>query len=140
MAYVAKKLSDTLAVSPQPELRDFEAIAKEGFKCVINNRPDGEAADQPGHDAAGQAARAAGLEYHYLPVTGSGITEDDIAAFARLVSDAQGPVLAHCASGGRSALLWALSATEVPAAEAVARAGAVGIDLSSQAGRIGSRR
>jgi len=140
MAYVAKKLTDTLAVSPQPELQDFEAIAKDGFVRVINNRPDGEAADQPDHLAAEQAARAAGLEYHYLPVTGPGITEDDIAAFARLISDAQGPVLAHCASGGRSALLWALAATEVPTADAIARAGAVGIDLSSQAGRIGGRR
>ena len=43
--------------------------AAAGFKSVINNRPDFEGGpDQPTNAAIEAAARAAGLEYAFLPV------------------------------------------------------------------------
>ena len=53
-----------------------------------------------------QAAQAAGLAYHYLPVISGQITPEQVAEFARLVNAAPGPVLAFCRSGARSTNIW----------------------------------
>lgn len=135
-----KALSESLSVAGQPSLEDFPAIAEAGFKTVICNRPDGEAAGQPDHEAAQKAAEAAGLAYHYLPVTAPTLGEADIAAFARLLEASPKPILAHCASGGRSSLLWALADNSVSAEDALARTAEAGYDLSGQAGRIAAAR
>jgi len=85
------------------------AIAAHGFHTVINNRPDGEGgAEQPTSQAMAQAAQAAGLAYHYLPVISGQITPQQVAEFAALVKAAPGPVLAFCRSGARSTNLWHL--------------------------------
>jgi len=133
-------ISANLSVGPQPALADFAALAEAGFKTVVTNRPDGEAAEQPDHGEAEEAADAAGLTYHYLPVTADSIGEEDIAAFHRLLAESPTPVFAHCASGTRSALLWALGASDLSAREAIDRAAEAGIDLSGHAARLATRR
>jgi uncharacterized protein (TIGR01244 family) len=100
------KITDRLSVAKQPEVRDFAAIAQQGFTTVINNRPDGEDAAQPGSAAEQQAAREAGLGYVHIPVTVETISEADIKGFQQ--SLAAGPVVAHCKSGLRSLTLWTL--------------------------------
>lgn len=47
---------------------DLGAIAAQGFKTLICNRPDGEGADQPTHRELAHAAAALGMTLHYLPV------------------------------------------------------------------------
>jgi len=133
-------LNETLSVGSQPALADFETLAEAGFKTVIANRPDGEATDQPDHSEAEAAAKAAGLTYHYLPVKADSITEEEIDAFGRLLAESSAPVFAHCATGMRSALLWALAATDMAAREAIASAAKAGIDLSKHSARIEARR
>ena len=56
--------------------------------------------------AAEAAARAAGLEYAWLPVIPGQFTADEIAAMAALVARLPGPVLAFCRSGARAANLY----------------------------------
>ena len=103
-----KALADDLTVSGQLGLDDFEALARHGVRLVINNRPDGEAPGQlTGSEAAGAAARA-GLAYRHLPVTFAALRSDDVKRFGAALAEADGPVHAHCASGLRSANLWAL--------------------------------
>lgn len=102
-------IESRLSVSGQPNEADIADLAGKGFALLINNRPEGEEPGQLGTEAEAAAAQAAGLAYLHLPVTGPGITLDDIAQFRDAVEGASGPVLAHCRSGTRSLTLWALS-------------------------------
>ncbi|MFP1681121.1 TIGR01244 family sulfur transferase [Alloalcanivorax sp. C16-1] len=107
-------LTPDLAVSPQLRPEDMAALARAGFRVVINNRPDGEGEDQPDHRTMEQAARAAGLEYHYQPVVASEINDDDARRFAELVRQQPGPVLAFCRTGNRCGKLWERAQTLNP--------------------------
>jgi uncharacterized protein (TIGR01244 family) len=99
------------ATAPQLQPADMAAVAAQGFKTVINNRPDGEGgAEQPLSADVAAAAQAAGLQYHYLPVVGGQITSDQAQAMATLLAAAPAPVLAFCRSGARSTQLRQLAA------------------------------
>ncbi|WP_019906566.1 TIGR01244 family sulfur transferase [Methylobacterium sp. 77] len=102
-------IDSRLSVSGQPDEAEIASLPASGFALLINNRPDGEEPGQPGNAAEAKAAEAAGLAYLHLPVTGPGITRDEIARFREAVDGASGPVIAHCRSGTRSITLWALS-------------------------------
>jgi len=107
MSISVSQHTEHFATAPQISPQDMAAIAAHGFHTVINNRPDGEGGpDQPTSQAMAQAARAAGLAYHYLPVISGQITPEQVAEFTRLVSAAPGPVLAFCRSGARSTNIW----------------------------------
>jgi uncharacterized protein (TIGR01244 family) len=81
--------------------------AREGFKSVINNRPDFEhGPDQPTSAAIEAAAVAAGLQYRHLPVSGGYQSPEEIAEFARLLAELPHPILAFCRSGARSTRLY----------------------------------
>ena len=57
--------------------------ARAGFKSVVNNRPDHEhGPGQPTSAEIEAAARAAGLEYRFLPVASGYQSPEEIAAFA----------------------------------------------------------
>ena len=49
-------LTGELSVAPQIAAHDLKALHEAGFKSVICNRPDGEAADQPTFDEIERAA------------------------------------------------------------------------------------
>jgi sulfide:quinone oxidoreductase len=55
------------------------------------------------------AAKAAGLNYDYLPVISGQITEPQARKFAELLAIRHGPVLAFCRSGARSQHLYRLA-------------------------------
>lgn len=101
-------IDSRLSVSGQPDLAEISAMPARGVVTLINNRPDGEEAGQPGSRAEAEAAEAAGLSYLHLPVTGATITRADIALFREAVEASPGPVIAHCRSGTRSLTLWVL--------------------------------
>jgi len=104
-----RKLTDTIYVSPQIGLDEVAEAARIGIKLIINNRPEGESDDQlPGPEVEA-AARTVGVGYVAIPVTHSGFSEPQVAAMAKALNEAEGPVLAYCRSGTRSTLLWALS-------------------------------
>ncbi len=102
------KITDQLSVAAQPDVASFAALKAEGYASVVNARPDGEEPGQPGNEAENRAARAAGLGYDFVPVTGPTITEADIRAFQQVVAKAKGPVFAHCKGGTRALTLHAL--------------------------------
>ena len=81
--------------------------ARAGFRSVVNNRPDFEhGPQQPTNAAIEAAARAAGLEYRFLPVESGYQSPEEIAAFAQLLKDLPRPILAFCRSGARSTRLY----------------------------------
>ena len=126
------KVTEEFFVAAQPDRNDIGDLAGQGFRTVINNRPDGEAADQPSHAEMRTAAERLGLEYRYIPVKTATITMSDVEAQAKAVRDCPRPVVAHCRSGTRSYLLWAadrvLKGGEDPE-RLVANAAESGIDL-----------
>jgi uncharacterized protein (TIGR01244 family) len=99
-------LTDTVAASPQIQPQDMASVAAAGFAVVINNRPDGEALEQPSSEELAAAAKAAGLEYHYCPVNAFNYPGDRLEEMAAAFADESRPVFAFCRSGTRSANLW----------------------------------
>ncbi len=104
-------LSEQLATAPQVRLEDLRGIAAAGFIGVINNRPDGEGADQPSSTELEAEAKRLGLAYWHVPVVPGAMTDADVRAFAAALREADGPVLAFCRTGNRSAALWKASRT-----------------------------
>ncbi len=99
---------------------DIAEVAALGFRSILSNLPDGESARHPGSGEEAALARAAGLGFRHVPATklevlGERVMEGVAAAAAEL----EGPILAHCASGLRSALAWAAAAARVQPAEQV---------------------
>ena len=128
-----RKVTDDFAVAPQIDLSDVAEAAGQGFCLLINNRPDGEAPDQPTSAQVEAAARAAGLDYVHIPVRG-GPTLEQVEAMRTALAQAKGPALAFCRSGTRSIVTWTLGqarAGDRPP-EALLRLGAqAGYDLSA---------
>ena len=133
-----KRINDSISVSPQVSVADVVAIKAAGFTAIINNRPDGEAPDQPSGEAIRAAAEATGLAYHYIPLGRDGVTPDMVAKTREALEGSAGPVFAYCRSGTRSTTLWALSQSgRKPAAEIISEAAGAGYDLSHLAGHLG---
>jgi uncharacterized protein (TIGR01244 family) len=107
MALTFTWLTPEFATAGQLSADDIAQAAAAGFRSVINNRPDFEGGPgQPTHDQLEAAARAAGLEYRYLPVPPAGHTVDQARAMVELVDSLPKPVLAFCRTGRRSGALY----------------------------------
>jgi sulfide:quinone oxidoreductase len=131
------KVTDALSVSPQIGAEDMAAIRDAGFRAIICNRPDGEGADQPNFEEIEAAAKKAGLEARYLPVTSGMVRDADAESFGQALMELPGPVLAYCRTGTRSATLWSLSqAKSRPVPEILAATKAAGYDMAGVARRI----
>ena len=135
-------VTEKLAVSPQPKLSDFQELKRLGFTTIVNNRPDGEDPNQLGSAAEEAAARAAGLGYVHIPVTSTGMTEDDARLLKETIEQAPGPVVAHCRSGARSFYLWVLSGDldSLSDEELLAKARELGVDTNAARTWLAARR
>ena len=102
-----RPLTDDVCVAPQLTPEAMAEAARQGFRSVINNRPDFEhGPGQPTNADIEAAALAAGLAYRFLPVDGGHQTPQEIAQFAQLLRELPHPVLAFCRSGARSTRLF----------------------------------
>ena len=70
-----------ISVCPQIMPEDVPDIAQQGFRSIICNRPDGEAADQPTFEEIEAAAKKFGLEVRYQPITAGKVQDEDADAF-----------------------------------------------------------
>ncbi len=104
------RITDGVFVAPQITAADVALAAQQGLRTIVNNRPDGESADQPDGATIAAAATAAGLAYVAIPVDHTGFNLDQVTAMAAALE--QGPLLAYCRSGTRSCNLWALAAAK----------------------------
>jgi uncharacterized protein (TIGR01244 family) len=127
-----RQVTDDYAVAPQIAPEDVAAAAAQGFKLIINNRPDGEQPGQPDSATMQAAATAAGVDYLYNPVRG-GPTPEQIEIQTDAVANAKGPVLAFCRSGTRSIVTWSVGQAQSgarPRDELVRLGADAGYDLS----------
>lgn len=103
------QLSPKLSVRPQLLPHEVAEVAAGGFKGIINNRPDGEAPDQPRSEELEAEAKRHGLGYWHIPIVPGQATEEDARAFAAALDAAEGPVVAFCRTGNRSSGLWKMT-------------------------------
>src|SRR5580700_10122576 len=77
-------------------------------------------------------AESHGIAYHHIPVTMASLSGADVEAFAEVLKTAPTPIVAHCRSGTRSALLWALARMRDGAdpGSLIAEAARHGIDIA----------
>lgn len=115
-------ITSDFAISPQITLDDLPAIARDGYRTLLCNRPEGEDSAQPSAEATRQAAEAAGLTFLTLPVATRDIAPEDARRMASLLAAAPKPVLAYCRSGSRAEALWrAAQALTMPGSASSAR-------------------
>jgi uncharacterized protein (TIGR01244 family) len=77
-----RQITPSFWASPQITPAEVAEAAALGFALIINNRPEGEAADQtPGSEIA-DATRAAGMEYQAIPISGGGFDQGQLRAMA----------------------------------------------------------
>lgn len=103
-----RRLTDAYSVAPQIAPEDLAAVKAMGFVLVIDNRPDAEIPGDLQAIAMAEAARAAGLGFAANPITPGQFTPDLVARQRATIEAAGGPVLAYCASGNRSTVVWEL--------------------------------
>ncbi|MBY6091569.1 protein tyrosine phosphatase family protein [Pseudooceanicola sp. 502str34] len=133
-----RHITPRYSVSPQILPEDLPAIKAAGFTRVICNRPDAENPPELQAAAMAEAAQAAGLDFVVLPLTHQTMTPENIAKQEALVAEAEGPVLAYCASGTRCSVIWSLgqAAQGVPADEILTATAKAGYDLSQLRPRL----
>jgi sulfide:quinone oxidoreductase len=124
-------ITPDFAVAAALSEKDFAKLAAMGFKSVLSNLPDGELQAHPTSGQASFLARQAGLDYRHVPLAKLDIfSERTVESVGRALSELPGPVLAHCASGLRSAIAWAAVAVRSEPADAVlARLRSAGLEL-----------
>lgn len=135
------RVSMHLALSGVLAAEDFARLAAQGFRSVVSVRPDQEDANQiTGRAEAVQAWRT-GLQFRHVPVTFSELFRDDrIEALADALASLEAPILVHCSTGRRAALLWAATAARTaPVHHVIAALEAAGVDVSRQQRELASQ-
>lgn len=125
-----KPLDERLSVTAQPGYDDIEALAKEGYRTIICNRPPNETEDQPDLKALKDKAESLGMVWHEIPVKPGDYSSRDIEAFSEVLEASPAPIIGFCRTGKRVSHLWAYSQTpECPIEDLMKAAEAAGHDL-----------
>lgn len=103
-----KQIDEKMAVAGQLRLEDVEKVAELGFRTIVANRPDSEDGAVP-HAEIRAAAEKAGLAFHYVPVVPGAPLEAEVETLSEILTQSEGPVLAYCRSGTRSANLYRMA-------------------------------
>jgi uncharacterized protein (TIGR01244 family) len=113
-------ITPNFAVAGALRPEDFAAIRAMGFAAIISNLPDGESAAHPTAAQEAQLAAAAGLAFRHIPTTKFDVFSDRVVGgMQAALTEFATPVLAHCASGMRSAAAWAGAAARLQPADRV---------------------
>jgi uncharacterized protein (TIGR01244 family) len=131
-----KPVTDRFAVSGQIRPEEVADLGRR-FALIINNRPDGEDANQPAAADIDAAARDAGVNYVHIPVRGEP-TPDQIRQVRVALSSVRGEALAFCRSGTRSITTWALGEGLAghPVEDLEAKGRAAGYDIGPALGSV----
>jgi sulfide:quinone oxidoreductase len=99
-----KHIDQRFSIADQLNTTDLEAIASQGFKLVVNFRPDGEGGEtQPGSAVLAEKAQALGLHYAHIPVVPNQIQANDVEQLRTLLAQHDaGPALGFCRTGNRA--------------------------------------
>jgi sulfide:quinone oxidoreductase len=117
--FITPDFAVTSALAPG----DFATAAAMGFRSVLSNRPDGEAEGQMTARTEAVHAWRSGLQFRHVATPKLDIFTDHVVeAVADAVATLNGPILAHCASGLRSAIVWAAASARTQNVDCVLKA------------------
>ena len=127
------RISPHFAASAALQPGDLAAVAAAGFRSILSNLPDGETAAFPTSHEEEEAAARAGLAFRHVPIRKADLFSAPVLdGMEAALRELPGPVLAHCASGQRSAVAWAAAAARwQPAADVIAMLKAAGLDVEA---------
>lgn len=124
-------ITSEFAIAPQISEDDFGQIRESGFRSIVNVRPDDEVGSFLSSRVAEQKAKSSALRYAHVPTANHAVFEANIIdAFEKALVALPSPVLAHCKSGTRAAILWAMvAARHRPVADVITTLNDAGQDL-----------
>ena len=132
-----RQLAPGFFAAPQLEPSDMATLAAQGVTTVICNRPEVENPPPLQAAAMQQAAEAAGLAFVFNPITMGAMTMDNVEEQSEAMAGSEGGVVAHCASGTRSAIMWALAqAGQMPTDDILTATASAGYQLDGLRGQI----
>lgn len=133
-----KELPGDVFVAGQLLAAQIQALAEQGVMTFINNRPDMEGPMQPLSEELEKIAQELGVDYHHIPMAG-GLTPGLIEASTTAYDNLPRPIVAFCASGTRSAALWAFAHVDKLGVDGVMEAVSVaGYNLEQIRGPLGA--
>lgn len=125
----ARYLTDSFAVSPQIAVEDLEGLKEQGFSTIVCNRPDGEVPAECNADAIRSACEDLGMRFVLNPLSHGELSLAHIDT-QREAAKSTESVLAYCASGNRSSILWSLAmAGRLPTEEILQRTSDAGYNV-----------
>jgi len=98
-------MTPELSVSGQIMPSDLAALANQGIKSIICNRPDFEGSGQPTFSEIKSAAEKLGMEARHIPIGFGGLPQNLIEEFKLAVEEMPNPTHAFCLSGARSSMM-----------------------------------
>lgn len=116
LIHLTPRLAVTGALAPE----DFSRLAQDGFKAVVSLLPDGESAGQM--NAREEAVRAwrEGLKFAHVPAPKLDLLTDPVVeGLGDALHRLDGPVLIHCQSGTRAAIVWAAASARTQSVDCV---------------------
>jgi uncharacterized protein (TIGR01244 family) len=124
-------ITPEIAVAPALEPDDFAELARLGYRSIVSNRPDGETGSSLTARQEAIHAWRAGLRFAHVPASKLELFTDPVVeGMGEALRRLPGPVVAHCASGIRSAIVWAAaSARSRPVDCVLAALEGAGFDL-----------
>ena len=98
-----KQIDQRFSVAGQLNAADLEEISDQGFKLVINFRPDNEGGDtQPTNAMLAEKAKELGLAYAYIPVIPNQIQPEHVDQLRVVLNQHEGSALGFCRTGNRA--------------------------------------
>ncbi len=98
-------MSELITISGQITVDDVKSLANQGYKTLVNNRPDGEEPNQPSSDDIAKVAGEYGIEYRHIPFAGGMFEMHHVQEFADFYNQSQRPLHIFCRSGNRSSII-----------------------------------
>lgn len=99
------KLTEEITVGlEQPAVDDIKALAREGFRTIIDLRVENEGPQPLPPSAEAQAAAAAGLKYAHVPVAPTDIDDLILDRINQELAGAPKPVFIHSMAGRRAGM------------------------------------
>ncbi|MDI1313457.1 TIGR01244 family sulfur transferase [Prosthecobacter sp.] len=137
------RITDQVFLTSQLKPGDMRFLRQQQIQTVIDMRPDGEVTDQPSSEEIQRAAKASGMEFHYIPVPHDKIPDEAVGSLQSVLRDIDKPAVLYCRTGRRAVRLYALakaSQTDGPHAdEILGLARSAGFDAEDLAGEIAQR-
>jgi uncharacterized protein (TIGR01244 family) len=96
-------VSSQFSTTAQISLEDIEQIAQQGYKTIVNFRPDNEGGEtQPKSADLEAKAKSLGLSYVYIPVIPNQIQPEQVNKLAAILGSEPAPILGFCRTGNRA--------------------------------------